>query len=354
LSELGNPRGRIALEVEQLTKTYGETTALQEVSFEVEFGRIVAVLGPSGSGKSTLLNLIAGLERPDSGAIRWAGQDLSGVPTHARDFGLMFQEYALFPHLDVAGNVAFGLRMHSIPEAEQKLRIRRVLELVDLKGCEQRQVDTLSGGERQRVALARSLAPRPRLLMLDEPLGALDRTLRERLLFELPAILEQVGQTALYVTHDQREAFALAHRIVLLNHGQVEQTGTPLEIYRSPRTPFVARFLGLTNLFPVRVRQDGDRVLAETPLGIFPLQTEARGPGTILLRPDRLQLDESAEIQLAGTVISRSFRGDLILVQVQVGEFEIQATLDSDDRVPQVGEEIQLGFEPADALQVLG
>jgi ABC-type Fe3+/spermidine/putrescine transport system ATPase subunit len=354
LGEMEISRGRIALEVERLTKRYDEATALKDVSFVVEFGQIVAVLGPSGSGKSTLLNLIAGLEEPDSGSIRWEGQDLAGVPTHARDFGLMFQEYALFPHLDVAGNVGFGLRMHSLPDNEQKRRIERVLDLVDLKGYERRQVDTLSGGERQRVALARSLAPRPRLLMLDEPLGALDRTLRERLLLELPAILKEMGQTALYVTHDQREAFALAQRVVLLNAGQVEQTGTPLEIYHSPRTPFVARFLGLTNLFPARLLQGADQVVVETPLGIFPLQTDARGPVTVLLRPDRLQLVEGADSRLTGTVVSRSFRGDLILVQVRVGEFEIQATLDSDDRVPPVGQEIKFSFEPAEALQVLG
>jgi thiamine transport system ATP-binding protein len=323
------------------------------VSFEVDLGQIVAVLGPSGSGKSTLLNLIAGLELPDGGLISWAGQDLAGVPTHARDFGLMFQEYALFPHLDVAGNIGFGLRMQSLPAAERERRIERVLQLVDLRGYESRQVDTLSGGERQRVALARSLAPQPRLLMLDEPLGALDRTLRERLLLELPTILGEMGQTALYVTHDQQEAFALADHVVLLNEGKVEQRGTPLEIYRSPSTPFVARFLGLTNLFAANIRRDEIGVVAETALGVFPVETSLRGTSTVLLRPDRLQLGGAGAGQLEGSVLSRSFRGDDLLVRLQVGDLELHAVLDSDEQVPQAGEPIRLTFDPGSALQVL-
>lgn len=344
---------KTALEVEGLTKSYDGQPALSGVSFDVGPGRIVAVLGPSGSGKSTLLHLIAGLEQPDAGDIRWDGEDLHGVPAHERDFGLMFQEYALFPHLDVAGNVGFGLRMQGMLPAEQDIRIRQVLNLVDLAGYEPRQVDTLSGGERQRVALARSLAPRPRLLMLDEPLGALDRTLRERLLLELPRILNEVGQTALYVTHDQQEAFALADRVVLLNNGRVEQTGSPLEIYRTPHTPFVARFLGLTNLFPANVRQQGDELLVETPLGNFAALTELRGPVTVLLRPDRLQLGGSGSSQLRGTVVSCSFRGEMLLLRMRIDEIELQVALDSDDEVPPVGEQIRLTFDPATALQVL-
>ena len=342
-----------ALDVEGLTKSYDGKPALFRVSFDVRPGQIVAVLGPSGSGKSTLLNLIAGLEQPDAGTVRWDGVSLSRVPTHGRDFGLMFQEYALFPHLDVAGNVSFGLRMRGLPSSEQARRVRRVLQLVDLAGYEGRQVDTLSGGERQRVALARSLAPRPRLLMLDEPLGALDRTLRERLLLELPRILNEMGQTALYVTHDQQEAFALADRVVLLNNGRVEQIGSPLEIYRSPRTPFVARFLGLTNLFPGMVKSQGAELLVETPLGNFAVQTDLRGPVTVLLRPDRLQLGGSGSGQLRGTLDSCSFRGAMLLLRVRAGEHEIQVELDSDDEIPPVGEQIQLTFDPSAALQVL-
>ena len=344
---------KTALEIIDLTKSYDGTPALSGVSFEVGFGQIVAVLGPSGSGKSTLLNLIAGIEQPDAGSIRWEGRDLKGMPTHTRDFGLMFQEYALFPHLDVASNVGFGLRMQGIPPAEQKERIESILRLVDLAGYESRQVDTLSGGERQRVALARSLAPRPRLLMLDEPLGALDRTLREHLLLELPAILGQMGQTALYVTHDQQEAFALADRIVLLHGGQVEQIGSPLEIYRCPRSPFVARFLGLTNIFPAEIHDRDGFVQAETPWGWFPVETATRGPARVLLRPDRLEVEGSGTGRLEGEVISFSFRGDEVLLRVQVRGDEIQAALDADQSIPQTGQAVLLTFDPQTALQVL-
>jgi len=342
-----------ALKIINLTKTYEGTPALSEVSFEVEFGQIVAVLGPSGSGKSTLLNLITGIEQPDAGSIRWQGQDLSGIPTHARDFGLMFQEYALFPHLDVAGNVGFGLRMQGLPPGEQKERIEAVLRLVDLAGYEDRQVDTLSGGERQRVALARSLAPGPRLLMLDEPLGALDRTLREQLLLDLPSILGEMGQTALYVTHDQQEAFALADRIVLLHQGEIKQIGSPIEIYRSPRSPFVARFLGLTNLFPAEVHVRDGVVQVETPWGSFPVETGLRGMVTVLLRPDRLDVGGSGAGRLQGVVISHSFRGDEVFLRVQIGNDEIQATLDADKPIPQAGQAVLLTFDPGTALQVL-
>jgi len=344
--------GEIALEVSELTRLYDGVPALTGVSFEVESGQVLALLGPSGSGKSTLLRLIAGLEPPDAGSIRWQGEDLSGVPTHARGFGLMFQEYALFPHLDVAGNIGFGLRLGSLPPGEQRRRIEQALALVDLAGYEARQVDTLSGGERQRVALARSLAPRPRLLMLDEPLGALDRTLRERLLLELPGILRELGQTALYVTHDQQEAFALADQIVLLNGGRVEQRGTPLELYHNPGSPFAARFLGLTNLLPGIVRQADGQVLAESELGVYPVQSELRGPVTILLRPDRVAL-RGAGPGLAAEVRSASFRGDVFQLGVRTGGLDLQLTLTSDTDVPGIGERIQLHFDPHDALQVL-
>lgn len=212
------------------------------VELAVAQGEIVAVLGPSGCGKTTLLRAIAGLQPLDGGRITWDGEDLARVPTHARRFGLMFQDYALFPHRDVGGNVGFGLRMAHRSAADIDQRVGDVLAVVGLAGFEHRRIDTLSGGEQQRVALARSLAPEPRLLMLDEPLGALDRVVRERLLGELPGLLRRLGTTALYVTHDHSEAEALADRVAVMRAGRVEQVGRPEELRAEPASEFVAEF----------------------------------------------------------------------------------------------------------------
>src|SRR5512136_2275132 len=255
------------LTVSHLRKSFDNAPLLRDVSFDVASSEIVCLLCPSGCGKTTLLNIIAGLELADSGQVLVEGQDISGVPVHRRGFGLMFQDLALFPHKNVRDNVAFGLRMAGLDLQAIDARVSEVLELVGLAGFEQRDVNQLSGGEQQRVALARSLAPRPRLLMLDEPLTSLDRTLRERLMNELRDILTRVGQTAIYVTHDQQEAFALADRVVILNAGRVAQIGTPLQVYGHPADAFVAHFLGLTNLVrgqwsnrdPRQVRGDSQR-----------------------------------------------------------------------------------------------
>jgi ABC-type Fe3+/spermidine/putrescine transport system ATPase subunit len=342
-----------ALRVTELVKQYGQKIALDGVSFEVNEGEVVALLGPSGCGKSTLLHLIAGLEQADSGFIRWHGTDLADTPTHLRSFGLMFQEFALFPHLDVQGNIGFGLKMQGLGSEQIRERVSLAMELVDLKGFETRPVDTLSGGERQRVALARSLAPRPRLLMLDEPLGALDRTLRERLLLQLPEILGKLEQTVLYVTHDQEEAFAIADRVVLLNAGHVVQKGTPLDLYNNPQTAFAASFLGLTNIFPAEVRQSPGGMQVGTPFGTFPTETTQQGPVSILLRSDRLIPDARGPEILSGRVIDRSFRGQTMRLKVQSEAFELICSFDTDLITPEVGQEIKLSFDPARALQVL-
>jgi len=239
------------LTINDISKFYTPATlVLKNITLIVEEGEIVCLLGPSGCGKTTLLRIVAGLEQPDAGQIMLAGRDLSTLPVHQRNFGLMFQEFALFPHRTVAENVAFGLRMAGQRRAQIAERVQEVLALVNLEGYDARSIFALSGGERQRVALARSLAPRPRLLMLDEPLGSLDRALREELMVELRAILKAVGVTALYVTHDQQEAFAVADRLVVMHQGQIAQVGTAQAIYDTPATAFVARFLGFHNLFP--------------------------------------------------------------------------------------------------------
>ncbi len=224
---------------------FDDHTALDGVDLTVDDGAVVAVLGPSGSGKSTLLRAIAGLEPLAGGSIAWDSQDLAGVPPYKRRFGLMFQDYALFPHKDVAGNVAFGLRMQRRGADEVRARVTEVLALVDLDGFEHRSVTTLSGGEQQRVALARALAPEPRLLMLDEPLGALDRTLRERLTADLDQLLHRIGMTSIYVTHDHAEARAIGDQLVVMRAGRVEQVGSPDEVVAHPANDFVRTFVGV-------------------------------------------------------------------------------------------------------------
>ena len=232
------------LEVRSVDVTLGETRILHEVTISVATGESVAVLGPSGSGKSTLLRAIAGLVPVEGGSITWDGRDVTGVPTHQRGFGLMFQGYALFPHLDVAGNVGFGLRMMNLRPAEIEARVAEALELVGLVGFGGRSIADLSGGERQRVALARTLAPEPKLIMLDEPLGALDRALRDRLMVETREILEDRDVTALVVTHDQEEAEALADRLALMRAGTIVQSGTLPDLLANPADRWVSEFLG--------------------------------------------------------------------------------------------------------------
>ena len=232
------------LGVESIDVRLGETLVLHDVTLSVEEGESVAVLGPSGSGKSTLLRAVAGLVPVASGSIRWDGQDITTVPTHLRGFGLMFQGYALFPHLDVFGNVGFGLRMANLPANEMRRRVAASLELVGLDGFDTRSIADLSGGEKQRVALARTLAPQPKMVMLDEPLGALDRALRERLMVDTRRILSDRGVTALVVTHDQEEAEALSDRIALMREGSIVQSGTLPDLLAHPVDDWVREFLG--------------------------------------------------------------------------------------------------------------
>jgi len=280
------------LTLSHITKTFEGAPLLRDLSLTVDAGEIVSLLGPSGSGKTTLLRIIVGLEQPEAGEILFAGQNLRDVPTHQRGIGLMFQDLALFPHKNVFENVAFGLRMQNVAREEIQARVTAALALVGLAGLAARDVARLSGGEQQRVALARALAPQPRMLLFDEPLGALDRLLREQLVVELRAILKRIGMTALYVTHDQDEAFTLADRVAILHAGRLTQIGTPAEIYRAPANTFVAQFLGLTNLFPARVRADGE---IETELGVFPPgEVGATTAGYLaLIRPERVRVSEA-------------------------------------------------------------
>jgi len=246
------------LEAKGLTKRFGEVAAAQDVSFQVEEGELLALLGPSGCGKTTVLRLLAGLAEPDAGRVFIAGRDVTGLPPERRGVGMVFQNYALFPHLTVAGNVAYGLRFSRLPRRERTARVRELLELVDLPGYEKRRVHELSQGQRQRVALARALAPRPKVLLLDEPLSALDAALRVQLRGELRTLLKGLSITSVHVTHDQEEALAISDRLGVMRAGKLVEMGSPEELYRAPRTPFVASFLGRANLWPAVVVETGE------------------------------------------------------------------------------------------------
>ena len=342
------------LELTGLHKAFGPVVALDGVTFAVKPGEVAALLGPSGCGKSTTLNLIAGFEPPDAGTIAWDAADLAEVPPHERRFGLMFQDFALFPHMSVGGNVAFGLRMLGRTSEQVAAGVRAALDLVGLEGFEDRAVDTLSGGERQRVALARTLAPEPRLVMLDEPLGALDRTLKEHLMLELPDLLRRLGQTVIYVTHDQEEAFAIAERVIVMNHGRVAQIGAPEALYAQPADAFVARFLGLDNLLEGQVvsRSDGPRVV--TALGDFPAPDGARGTVHVLIRPEVARLDGGGDLVIEGRLAERSFRGS-VLRAILVHPSGVRLTFDFHPRakLPPVDDTLRVGLDSAEAVQVL-
>ncbi len=308
------------LRVEELEVRYDDTVALDGIDLVVADGEVVSVLGPSGSGKSTLLRAIAGLEPPVRGRVEWDDDDLTRVPPHRRQLGLMFQDHTLFPHRDVLANVAFGLRMHRVPAARAAARAGELLDLVGLAGYERRRVTELSGGEQQRVALARALAPAPRLLMLDEPLGSLDRALRERLMVELRDLFTRLGLTSLYVTHDHDEAFALADRVAVMHDGRIEQLASPVEVWEHPVNEFVARFLGYN-------------------------VTDTLGHGRVAIRPDSLRVDPEGSV--AGVVTARTFRRDHFLLEVKVAGGAPLEVAAAGNRIPAVGEPVRLAVDEA-------
>ena len=257
-----------AIRVRGLRKNYGSVAALSGVDLTIGHGEFFTLLGPSGSGKTTLLRLIAGFERPDGGAVELGGRDISRVPPYSRDVNTVFQDYALFPHMTVAENVQYGLRVRRVPKAERRERAARALDMVQLGALGGRRPAQLSGGQRQRVALARAIVNRPQVLLLDEPLGALDFKLRQEMQIELQHVQREVGITFVYVTHDQEEALAMSDRIAVLSNGRIEQVDTPLEVYERPLTDFVAGFIGISNLIErdgrhMTIRPEKIRLLAE-------------------------------------------------------------------------------------------
>ncbi len=337
------------LEVSNVYKTYEDSPLLRGVSFTVEQGEIVCLLGPSGSGKTTLLRIVAGLETMAGGQVVLEGQDLAGVSAYRRGVVLMFQEYALFPHRTVAENVAFGLQMRGASPDLIAGRVAEVLNLVGMEAFGDRDVNELSGGERQRVALARSLAPEPRLLLLDEPLGALDRNLRERLMEELPAILRRVGVTAITVTHDQEEAFAMADRVVLLNEGRVAQIGAPAEVYAAPASRWVARFLGLDNLFPATVT---GRAEVDVPFGTLILNGGQPLPapeteGTLLVHPWGVHLESGERNAFSAEVARCTFHGQRYRLELALPGGTLHVSRDPGKPVLEVGEQVRGWIEPA-------
>lgn len=279
-----------ALEFRNVSKRFGNRQVLHNVSFSVDQNEFFSLLGPSGCGKTTLLRLVAGFDQPDSGSIILDGQDITRLPPHKRPVNTVFQNYALFPHLTVWDNIAFGLQVERLPAAEISARVQEMLDLIQMEPFADSMPHELSGGQKQRVAIARALIKRPQLLLLDEPLSALDLKMRQRMLFEIDLIQEQVGICFLFVTHDQKEAMAVSHRIALLHDGRVEQIGTPISLYEAPETSFVAAFIGDTNFFDGTVRKD---------LGNEYLEIELDGFGSIVCFDDkRLRVGDRVHLSL--------------------------------------------------------
>ena len=326
------------LVTDKVVKRFDDDLAVDEVSLSIAPGEIFALLGSSGCGKSTLLRMLAGFEQPTSGRILLGGQDLAGLPPYVRPINMMFQSYALFPHLDVWENVAFGLKREGLPKDEISRRVGEMLDLVQLAELSRRKPHQLSGGQQQRVALARSLAKRPKLLLLDEPLGALDRKLREKTQFELVNIIERVGVTCVMVTHDQEEAMTMAHRLAVMSKGRVLQVGSPEEIYKHPVNRFVADFIGSVNLFEGTLRDergDGDgptrRVTLDTAIGVIHAPQGAQAspgqPLAVAVRPEKIEIAKRAppgvvDNVFTGRVCEIAYLGsyNTFIVQVPSGQ----------------------------------
>jgi ABC-type Fe3+/spermidine/putrescine transport system ATPase subunit len=308
------------LQLENLTKRFDGTLAVDDLSLTIERGEMLALLGPSGSGKTTTLRLLAGFEVPDRGRVVVEGEDVTRVEPVARRFGMVFQHYALFPHLDVGQNLAFGLESLGVSGDELERRVARALTLVDMTGFERRRIGQLSGGQQQRVALARALAPEPRVLLLDEPLSNLDPSLRERTRREIRELIRRVGITTVLVTHEQDEAFDLGDRVAVLRGGRLEQVGTPEELYALPANEFVAAFVGRSSAIDVKVIGPGGRGSRVSVEGVEWVLTDTNdapiGPALMVVRPEALRLMPPVPGALAGTVTARRFTGSSSLFTI--------------------------------------
>jgi spermidine/putrescine transport system ATP-binding protein len=342
-----------------LTKSFGEVTAVNDIDLDIRPGEFFSLLGPSGCGKTTTLRLVAGFERPTSGRIEIDGEDMAATPPHLRPVNTVFQSYALFPHLDVAGNVAFGLRYRDISKQEAAAKVGAALELVQLSGLERRRPNQLSGGQQQRVALARALVLEPRVLLLDEPLGALDAKLRKSLQVELKSLQEQVGITFIYVTHDQEEALTMSDRLAVMASGSVEQVGPPSEVYERPASAYVADFLGVSNLLDAEIVSSaaGECSIKLASGVLTALSNAMPGKARVAIRPERLELCQpgSDANVLSGTVDRVVYAGPMMQVLVRLGEADtVQALVPNRGTALGFGHGDMVGLRfPVDAVLVL-
>jgi len=357
------------VELEGLVKKYGSLTAVNGVSIQVREGEVFSLLGPSGCGKTTTLRSIAGFENPTDGAVYIDGRDVVGVPSYDRDTGMVFQGYALFPHKTVGENIEFGLRMEGVPEQEREESVAEVLELVDLPGTQDRSPEELSGGQQQRVALARALVIEPSVLLLDEPLANLDLNLRNQMRIELGRIQEELDITTIYVTHDQEEALSLSDRIAVMNDGEIEQIGSPVEIYNNPNNEFVADFIGEANLF------DGRLVGRQNGTGMFELAGTTQGrtinvdagstsvsedePAILSVRPENIGItpgEASRDNALIGTVVTSTFLGKVTQYLIDVEGKEVMAEVRRRDLrdTLDAGSEVTVEWDQEDCLLISG
>ncbi|HEX5468846.1 MAG TPA: ABC transporter ATP-binding protein [Gaiellaceae bacterium] len=346
------------LELQKLHKRFGDFTAIEEIDVALEGGEFLSFLGPSGCGKTTALRIVAGFERPTSGRIVVAGTDLTNVPPNQRDMGMVFQAYSLFPNMNAEDNIEFGLRVRRRSGAERRKRVDELLELVGLSAAAKRYPHQLSGGMQQRVALARALAIEPRVLLLDEPLSALDAKVRVQLREEIRRLQTQLGITTLYVTHDQEEALSVSDRVAVLSHGRIEQIGSPGDIYNAPGTPFVAEFIGTMNRLEATVGDEGEVQVGGTLLPVADARGLPRGERVlVLVRPEILALERAdgagASGALLGEVVAHIFLGAITRVKVDAGEHELSADLPGARAAElPVGSRVAARF-PADAGRVL-
>ncbi|HEU5373066.1 MAG TPA: ABC transporter ATP-binding protein [Gaiellaceae bacterium] len=339
--------------IEGVTKRFQDVTAVDDLNLDIEAGKFYALLGPSGCGKTTTLRMIGGFEEPTEGTIYLGERAVTGLPPHKRDVNTVFQSYALFPHLTVFENVAFGLRRKGVKKAELGKQVEEMLRIVGLAGYGNRKPRQLSGGQQQRVALARALVNRPRVLLLDEPLGALDLKLRKEMQLELKRIQHEMGFTFVHVTHDQEEAMTMADWIVVMNSGRIEQLGEPAELYEHPRTPFVANFLGVSNLLPgVVAGPDSVKLESGEVLHVSPSALDGRtGQVSVGIRPEKLYIDGTGVNRLAGEIVERAYVGvsTQYVVKTPLGQVSVYVQ-GAGSHAP--GERLELSFSPEAAFVV--
>jgi len=350
--------------IKNLTKKFGPTSAVDNFSLDIPEGELVTLLGPSGCGKTTLLRILAGFAEATEGTIEIGGQDMRGIPPHRRPVNMVFQKYALFPHLDVYQNISFGLKLKNLAPGAIDEKVTRALELVRLTGFEHRRAAQLSGGEAQRIALARALVMEPKVLLLDEPLGALDLKVRQQLEMELRRIHFELGMTFVYVTHDQSEAMMVSDRVAIMNHGHLIQVGTPQEVYYAPNCTFCASFVGESNIVHARIvgTQAGvTEVRVGEAMVHARLNQQARDgqEANLLIRPEVITLGRTIgkqENQLKGEILDVTFLGSAVLFRVDVGwerPVQVQQTGTEDPGTPRRGEVVALGWSSSDTLVLL-